>query len=59
MNLFSKLKNPQTYREPSTWKGLAYLAGALGVGVSPDQVLAIGTAVGAIIGVIDVFRTEK
>lgn len=45
-------------REPSTWKGLALLAGIMGVNVAPELLMQIGTVVGAVIGAIDVGRKE-
>ncbi len=46
-------------REPSTWKGLALLAGVAGVNVSPELLPQIGTAVGAAIGAVDLIRQER
>jgi hypothetical protein len=43
-------------REPSTWRGLALLLGALGCNLAPDLIPAIGTAVGAVVGAIEVAR---
>jgi len=51
--LLAKLK------EPSTFRGLAILGGVLGVALEPSKWDAIGTAVAAIIGLIEVFRKEK
>jgi len=51
--IISKLK------EPSTYRGLTILAGTAGVVISPNLALAIGAAVAAIIGVIEVIRSEK
>jgi len=45
--------------EPSTWRGLAMLAGVAGLAVSPDQWQAISAAVTAVIAAIEVFRKEK
>ena len=45
--------------EASTWRGLALMLGALGVGVSPDMVNAIGSAVMAALGAIEVIRRER
>lgn len=45
-------------REPSTWKGLALLAGVMGLNVAPELLLQIGTVVGAVIGAIEVGRKE-
>lgn len=42
-------------KEPSTWRGLAMLATALGVTIDPSQMAAIvaaGTAVAGLIGVL-------
>ena len=46
-------------KEPSTWRGLALMLGALGVGVSPDMVTAIGGAVIAALGAIEIIRRER
>ena len=46
-------------KEPSTWRGLALMLGALGVGVSPDMINAIGSAVIAALGAIEVIRRER
>jgi hypothetical protein len=45
-------------KQPSTYRGLAIVLGALGVVISPDQVAAIGAAVSSVIGAIEVFRNE-
>jgi hypothetical protein len=45
-------------REPSTWRGAALLVGALGLQVQPDAIAQIGTAVGAVISVIEILRKE-
>ena len=47
------------FREPSTYRGLAILAGAVGVTMEPSKWDAIGAAVAALIGLIEVFRKEK
>ncbi len=52
-NLFSKLK------EPSTYRGLAILGGLAGISIDPSAWESIGAAVAAIIGVIEIFRKEK
>jgi len=52
-NILSRLK------EPSTFRGLAILAGLVGVTIDPAQVNAIAAAVAAIIGLIEVFRKES
>jgi hypothetical protein len=46
-------------KEPSTWRGLALFAGAVGLHIAPDAMPAIGTAVSALISVIEIFRKEK
>lgn len=51
-NLLARLK------EPSTFRGLAILAGLGGIAIDPAQVNAIGAAVAAIIALIEVFRKE-
>lgn len=45
-------------REPSTWRGLSILLGALGVGVAPEAINQIGVAVGAVIASIEIIRAE-
>jgi spore maturation protein SpmB len=45
-------------KEPSTWRGLAVIFGAIGVHVAPDLLPAIGTAVTAAIGAVEVIRRE-
>lgn len=49
----------ERFKEPSTWRGIAILAGALGMQVSPDLIPAIGTVVAAALGGIEVIRKEK
>ena len=51
-NLLARLK------EPSTFRGLAILAGLGGIAIDPAQVNAIAAAVAAIIALIEVFRKE-
>jgi hypothetical protein len=46
-------------KEPSTWRGLALFAGGFGVQVAPDLIPAIGAAVAAVIGLVEVLRKEK
>lgn len=46
-------------KQPSTWRGAAILAGVAGVAIAPAQVDAIGAAIAAVIGLIEVFRNEK
>ena len=48
-NLYDRLK------EPSTWRGLAMLATALGISVNPEmmeQTIVAGTAVTGLIGML-------
>jgi hypothetical protein len=52
-NILARLK------EPSTFRGLAILAGLGGIAIDPAQVNAIATAVAAVLGLIEVFRKEK
>jgi hypothetical protein len=52
-NILARLK------EPSTFRGLAILAGLGGIAIDPAQVNAIATAVAAVIALIEVFRKEK
>lgn len=46
-------------KEPSTFRGLAILAGIGGIAIDPAQVNAIASAVAAVLGLIEVFRKEK
>ena len=46
-------------KEPSTWRGLALMLGALGVGVSPEMANSIGSAVIAALGAVEVIRRER
>ena len=46
-------------KEPSTYRGLAVIAGAAGIVLSPGLVVAIGAAVAAVLGMIEVIRSEK
>lgn len=41
--------------EPSTWRGLAALVTAAGIGISPDQIAAISALGLAVIGAIGTF----
>lgn len=45
-------------KEPSTWRGVALFAGGWGVHIAPDLIPAIGTAVAAFIGVVEILRKE-
>jgi hypothetical protein len=51
--LLAKLK------EPSTIRGLAIVAGVAGLSLEPAKWDAIGAAVAAVIGLIEIFRKEK
>jgi hypothetical protein len=46
-------------KEPSTYRGLTILTGLVGINFAPELTGAIGTAVAAIIGLIEVLRKEK
>ena len=46
-------------KEKSTWAGLTTIAALIGINIDPEQFTAIGTAVIAIIGAVEVFRREK
>lgn len=41
--------------EPSTWRGIAALVTAAGIGISPDQIAAISAVGLAVIGAIGTF----
>jgi len=43
-------------KEASTWRGVALIVGGFGVQVAPDLIPAIGAAVTAAIGLIEVLR---
>ncbi len=45
--------------EPSTWKGLSILGGALGMAIAPELWGAICTGVAGIWGAIETIRIEK
>lgn len=51
--LLAKLK------EPSTIRGIAIVGGIAGLSLEPAKWDAIGAVVGAIIGLIEIFRKEK
>jgi len=51
--LFSKLK------EPSTIRGVAIICSLVGISLDPSKWDAIGSALAAIIGLIEIFRKEK
>jgi hypothetical protein len=46
-------------KQPSTFRGLAVLGGLLGLHLSPEHWDSIATAVGAVLGLVEVFRKEK
>ena len=46
-------------KQPSTFRGLAILAGLLGCKVSPQMTDSIAAAVVAVLGLIEVFRNER
>jgi len=43
-------------KEPSTWRGLSVLLGALGVYANPDAIQQVGIAVAGVISAIEIFR---
>lgn len=43
-------------KEASTWRGLALLAGAVGLQIAPDAIPAIGSAVAAVISAVEILR---
>lgn len=45
--------------EKSTYAGLGIVLGLIGIHFSPEQYQAVGAAVLGIVGVFEVFRTEK
>lgn len=49
----------ERFKEPSTYRGLAGIAGLVGVALSPEQWDAISAAVVAVLSAIEVFRSEK
>lgn len=49
----------QRLREPSTWRGLVWLATVAGLALSPQQAEAIVTAGMALAGLLGVFLPEK
>lgn len=46
-------------KQPSTYRGLAVLAGILGYGISPELADAIGITVASALAAIEIFRNEK
>lgn len=59
MNPLKKIFTSSTWGENSTWRGIILLLTALGVQLSPEQQAAIITSGLALVGLINVFRTEK
>lgn len=47
------------FREPSTWAGIAVLAGIFGVPMVPEQVQAAAQAGTAVAGALAVFLPER
>ena len=46
-------------KEPSTYRGLALMAGAAGIVLTPALTTAIVTVAIAVVGLIEVLRSEK
>lgn len=46
-------------KEPSTWRGLALLFGAAGIGMEPAAAEQISVSVAAAIAAIEIIRKEK
>lgn len=46
-------------KEASTYRGLAWMLGAAGVTISPDQVGVIAAGAMALVGVIDTFKKDR
>jgi len=46
-------------KQPSTFRGLAVLGGVAGLSLSPQHWEAIGSAVAAVIALVEIFRNEK
>ena len=46
-------------KQPSTFRGLAVLGGLAGLSLSPQHREAIGSAVAAVIALVEIFRNEK
>ncbi len=49
----------QLLKQPSTYKGLVLILGAVGLVISPEQAQSIVAAAIAILGVWEAFRNEK
>lgn len=54
--MFTKLLNK--LKEPSTWRGLAILVGAVGAGIDPAAIEVIGAGVAGALGMVEVARAE-
>jgi hypothetical protein len=46
-------------KQPSTFRGLAVLGGLAGLTLSPQHWEAIGSAVAAVIALVEIFRNEE
>lgn len=46
-------------KQASTWRGLAVLAGALGIFGSPEHANAIIGAIGTVLGAVDVLKDDS
>jgi hypothetical protein len=46
-------------KQPSTFRGLAVLGGLAGLSLSPQHWESIGSAVAAVIALVEIFRNEK
>lgn len=46
-------------RERSTWVGVAVVVGAFGLPIPPGVVEQVGEAIGAIIGVVLILKSDK
>jgi hypothetical protein len=49
----------QKLKEPSTYRGLAIIAGVAGISLDPSAWQTIGTLIASIVGLIEIFRKEK
>lgn len=56
-NMFKWLK--ERLVEPSTYQGIAAVAGAIGVSISPELFEAIASTAVAVIGLIQIIKKEK
>jgi hypothetical protein len=46
-------------KQPSTFRGLAVLGGLAGLSLSPQHWESIGSAVAAVIALVEIFRNER